>query len=134
MSGWPRLEEMDASLTDIAYAGVVFTMPRELWGIFRGNRHLLHDLPVLGASVIQHWVKTKYNANVLVMVVPHTFGGDLKFNTHLHILVSAGGLVEAKGRWLPRLVFAHPRLRPRIPTANLEGEISFASSILPLRV
>jgi Putative transposase/Transposase zinc-binding domain len=98
------LAEMDASLPDIAYCGVVFTMPRELWSIFRENRHLLHDLPALGASVIQHWAKAKYNANVLIMVVTHTFGGDLKFNTHLHILVSAGGLVEADGRWLTRLV------------------------------
>jgi hypothetical protein len=38
-----------------------------------------------------------------VIVVPHTFGGDLKFNCHLHILISAGGLDESSGRWIPRL-------------------------------
>src|SRR6266852_670730 len=35
------------------------------------------------------------------MVVPHTFGGDLKFNAHLHILISADGLSEAEGRLIP---------------------------------
>jgi Putative transposase/Transposase zinc-binding domain len=97
------LEGQEAALSDIPYAGIVFTMPRELWGIFKRNRHLLHDLPALGASVIQQWIRTKYGASVLVMVVPHTFGGDLKFNSHLHILISAGGLDESSGRWIPHL-------------------------------
>jgi Putative transposase/Transposase zinc-binding domain len=97
------LEQQAASLPDIRYAGIVFTMPRELWTIFKRNRHLLHDLPILGAGVIQQWVRMKYGVSVLVMVVPHTFGGDLKFNAHLHILVSAGGLSESEGRWIPSI-------------------------------
>jgi hypothetical protein len=97
------LEEQAAALPDIPYAGIVFTMPRELWAIFRRNRHLLHDLPTLGAGVIQQWVRMRYGVNVLIMVVPHTFGGDLKFNPHLHILVSAGGLSESEGRWIPSI-------------------------------
>jgi hypothetical protein len=97
------LEQQEAVLPDIPYAGIVFTMPRELWNIFRQNRHLLHDLPVLGAGVIKQWIRIKYGASVLVMVVPHTFGGDLKFNSHLHILISAGGLQESSAHWIPHL-------------------------------
>jgi hypothetical protein len=97
------LEQQEASLPDIPYAGIVFTMPRELWSVFGRNRHLLHDLPVLGASVIKQWIRSRYGANVLVVVVPHTFGGDLKFNSHLHILISAGGFQESSGRWIPFL-------------------------------
>jgi len=97
------LEEQEAALPDIPYAGIVFTMPRELWSIFRRNRHLLHDLPAVGAGVIQQWIRIKYGASVLVTVVPHTFGGDLKFNSHLHILISAGGFQESSGRWIPYL-------------------------------
>ena len=98
------LEEQAAALPDIPYAGVVFTMPRELWAIFKRNRHLLHDLASLGsAGVIQQWVRMRYGVSVLIMVVPHTFGGDLKFNPHLHILVSAEGLSESEGRWIPNI-------------------------------
>jgi putative transposase/transposase-like zinc-binding protein len=97
------LEYQEAALPDIPYTGIVFTMPRELWSIFKRNRHLLHDLPVLGADVIQQWINMKYGVTVLIIVVPHTFGGDLKFNTHLHILISAGGLLGSGGRWLPRI-------------------------------
>jgi hypothetical protein len=42
---WQR--EQWASLPDIRYAGIVFTMPEGLWS--QQNRHLLHDLPALGA-------------------------------------------------------------------------------------
>jgi hypothetical protein len=99
------LAELEAFLPDIPYSGIVFTMPRELWAIFRRNRHLLHDLPALGASVIQQWTRTRYGVSVGIIVVPHTFGGDLKFNVHLHMLVSAAGLQQPSGHWIPRIRF-----------------------------
>lgn len=89
----------------LSHVGIVFTMPDVLWPIFRHNRHLLHDLPKLGAAVIQQWVKIKCGVRVLIMVIPHTFGGRLNFNSHLHILMSAGGLQESEGRWVNTLVF-----------------------------
>lgn len=89
-----------AVLPDIPYRGIVLTMPSQLWGIFKRNRHLLHDLPALGAAVIQQFIKTKHGASVLIIVVPHTFGGDLKFKTHMHILVSAGGYSGPQERWI----------------------------------
>jgi hypothetical protein len=98
-------QEQWAALPDIPYAGLVFTMPSVLWPLFRKNRHLLHDLPALGAAVIERWMKAKYGVRLLIMVVPHTFGGYLNFNCHLHILVSAGGLQESEGRWIASLRF-----------------------------
>lgn len=98
---WQR--EQWAALPDVPYRGVVFTMPNVLWPIFQKNRHLLHDLPALGASVIKEWLKTKYAARSLIIVVPHTFSRHLTFNAHLHILVSAGGLKESEGRWIANL-------------------------------
>jgi hypothetical protein len=59
----------------------------------------------LGAAVIRQWAKLKYGVRVPIVVIPHTFGGRLNFNSHLHILVSAGGLQESEGRWVNSLVF-----------------------------
>jgi hypothetical protein len=98
-------ETMRALLPNIGYVGVGFTMPKVLWPVFEQNRHLLHDLPALGAEVIQQWVNAKYGVRVLIIVVPHTFGAALNFNCHLHILVSAGGLQESLGRWISRIRF-----------------------------
>lgn len=105
---WQR--ELWASLPDIRYAGIVFTMPKVLWPIFQRNRHLLHDLPALGAAVIKQWVKIKFGVEVLIAVIPHTFGAWLNFNSHLHILVSAGGMKTSNGIWIDRLYFDRKRL------------------------
>jgi hypothetical protein len=95
---WQR--EQRSQLPDGEYAGVVFTMPKELWPIFKENRRLLHDLPTIGAEVILQWMKEKYGVQPLILVVQHTFGRHLNFYPHLHMLVSAGGLSESKGRWI----------------------------------
>ena len=95
---WQR--EMWASLPDVKFAGVVFTMPDVLWPVFQINRHLLDDLPALGAAVIQEWAKEVYGARLMIMVVRHTFGRHLNFNPHLHILASAGGLRILDGEWI----------------------------------
>jgi hypothetical protein len=96
---WQR--EMWAALPDVEYAGVVLTMPDVLWPILQSNRHLLDDLPALGAAVINKWSKETHGTQMMIMVVRHTFGRHLNFNPHLHILVSAGGLRVSDGVWIP---------------------------------
>jgi hypothetical protein len=103
MERWQQ--EMYNTLPDISYVGMVFTMPDVLWTIFQQHRNLLHDLPVLGAEVLQQWAKRQCGAQLIVMVVPHTFGRHLNFNSHLHILVSRGGLSKTDGQWITNLEF-----------------------------
>ena len=71
-------------LPDIPYAHVVLTMPDVLWPLFQQNRHLLHNLPVLGAQVLQQWARQKYGVRLMIVVIPHTFGRHLNLNCHLH--------------------------------------------------
>ena len=99
-------------LPDIPYAHVSLTMPDVLWPIFRRNRHLLHDLPVLGAQVLQQWARRKYGVRLMIMVIPHTFGRHLNFNCHLHILVSEGGLKDDDGKWRKQAPLNRKALMP----------------------
>ncbi len=69
-------EELPASLPDIPYSGICFTMSKTLWPIFRNNRRLLHDLPSLAAEVIQEWAQKEFGARVIIVVIPHTFLGQ----------------------------------------------------------
>ena len=50
-------------LPDVPYAHVCLTMPDVLWPLFQRNRHLLHDLPVLGAQVLQQWAQARNTAS-----------------------------------------------------------------------
>ena len=87
-------------------------MPDVLWPLFQQNRHLLHDLPVLGAQVLQQWARQKYGIRLMIVVIPHTFGRHLNFNCHLHILVSEGGLSEDGARWHESASFDGEALMP----------------------
>ncbi len=98
---WQR--EQWASLLDIPYSEITFTMPDVLWPIFRDNRALLQDLSTIGGKAIECWMEAEHGATIAIMVVPHTCGRHLNFNSHLHILVSAGGLRAIDSAWLPRL-------------------------------
>jgi hypothetical protein len=44
-----------------------------------------------------------YGVQPLILVVQHTFGRHLNFNAHLHMLVSAGGLLQSENRWIGSL-------------------------------
>ena len=97
---WQR--DLWRELPDLPYAHLCLTMPDVLWPLFRRNRHLLHDLPVLGGQVLQQWARQQYGVRLLIVVIPHTFGRHLNFNCHLHILVSEGGLKEDGRGWRTR--------------------------------
>lgn len=107
---WQR--EQWRELPEMPYAHVCLTMPDVLWPLFRRNRHLLRDLPVLGAQVLQQWARQKHDVRLMIVVIPHTFGRHLNFNSHLHILVSQGGLRMEGGQWLTDVRFDRNALMP----------------------
>jgi hypothetical protein len=80
-------------------------MPDVFWPVIQAHRTLQHDLPALGAAVLQQWAWTRYRVRLYMVVVQHTFGGRLNYNPHLHIMVSADGLNPAEARWVQSLSF-----------------------------
>jgi hypothetical protein len=115
---WQR--EQWTQLPDISYAGITFTMPNVLWQIFRANRHLLQDLPALGGEVIKQYMHQRHGIRPFILVVPHTFGRHLNFNTHLHILASNGGLREHENCWVAPVRFDLEALRKMWRDAVME--------------
>lgn len=95
---WQR--DLWCDLPEVPYLHVCLTMPDVLWPIFQRNRHLLRDLPALGAQVLQRVTRQRHGIERLIVVFPHTFGRHLNFNCHLHVLVSAGGLEDSGARWI----------------------------------
>jgi hypothetical protein len=98
-------EDLRAILPDVPYIGITLTMPMEFRAILQRNRHLLHGVPAMGAEAIIQWAKARYGVRLIVLVVQQTFGGFLNFVPHLHVMVSAGGLMEYKNRWIHRLKY-----------------------------
>ena len=73
-------------------------MPSELWELFRYNRELLGCLSALAAKVILKLARKK---GILpgIFTALHTFGRDLKWNVHVHLSVTRGGLANDNQHW-----------------------------------
>lgn len=85
-------QEVVSQLPDIPYCGVLLTMPEFFWRLLRNNRRLLPSLSVLGAGVLTDWGRERFQAEVPIVCVLHTFNPQLEFNVHLHIVVGCIGL------------------------------------------
>jgi hypothetical protein len=95
---WQR--ERFIALPDIPYKGITFTMPDVLWPFFRDNPRLAMALPALAAAVIETHMRTKYGLRIGIMAILHTFNGKLEFNSHVHTMVTAGGLQGSSDTWV----------------------------------
>ena len=77
------LRERWAALPDATYKGITFTMPNQLWLLFRDNLQLAKALSALAAEIIKVRTSTKYCLRVGVVAILHTFNGKLEYNSHV---------------------------------------------------
>jgi hypothetical protein len=80
-------------------------MPKALWRLFRDNRPLADALPALAAGAIAALVLAKYGLRTGVITILHTFNGHLEFNSHVHTMITAGGLKASYDSWLARVFY-----------------------------
>jgi hypothetical protein len=99
------LRERWAALPDTLYKGITFTMPDLLWPFFRDNPPLANLLSVLASELIRARASAKYGLRVGVIAILHTFNGKLEFNSHVHTMVTAGGLHESSCAWVSRVYY-----------------------------
>ena len=90
-----RSDNISLKLINCRHRHVVFTIPEELRPYFRKDRTLLHILFRSSAQVISDWLysqnhQEKFMAGMIVAL--HTFGRDLKWNPHIHMLLSEGAV------------------------------------------
>jgi Putative transposase/Transposase zinc-binding domain len=104
------LRERWAALPDEIYKGITFTMPDVLWPVFHDNPPLVKALSPLAAKVVQARMGAKYGLRVGVIAILHTFNGQLEFNSHVHTMVTGGGLYWSSGTWVSRVYYDRDQL------------------------
>lgn len=101
-----RSFRMSCKLVSCVHRHCVFTIPEELRPYFKNDRSLLN---CLFHSVRDVVLRMFYKVNKTESFTPgficvlHTFGRDLKWNPHIHCLISEGGA----GNLTPWRVFKH---------------------------
>ena len=88
------IENMLGKLINVRHRYIVFTIPEELREIFQRERNLLKLLPQCAAKTVLTCFKDqnkKESYTPGIVTVIHTFGRDLKWNPHVHMMVTEGG-------------------------------------------
>lgn len=93
------IERAMMRLLDVPYRHIVFTLPDKLWNVFLWDRKLLDILFTAARETILAWCGNRGFVPGIVMVL-HTFGSKVNFNTHIHMLVTEGGLNQEKNGWV----------------------------------
>lgn len=95
-----------SKLANVKHWHVVFTIPKEFRGFFFKNRKLLKKLADLAAETVSAVIGEQRKKKGLlgkvilgIIAVIHTFGRDLKYNPHIHMLVACGGVNKRSKKW-----------------------------------
>jgi hypothetical protein len=87
------IEKQNALLPQTDWQHITFTMPGDFWDFFKDYRELLCMIAKIAADIIQKIAKQN-GITVGIFTALHTFGHDLKWNTHVHMSVTLGGITE----------------------------------------
>ena len=117
-----RATSMSFKLIDVQHRHCVFTIDENLRELFLKDRSLLDCLFHAVSSVISlMFLKINKSENFTpgFIMVLHTFGRDLKWNPHIHCLLSEGGFSD-HGVWRNVKYFSYTFLRNAFRTALLD--------------
>jgi len=97
---------------NVVHRHVVWTIAEQLRPFFEENRELFKILMDCTISAISRLMKDKTDKDITpgVVSVIHSFGKDIKFNPHVHSLVTEGGFTK-DGKWVPVTYFPFELLR-----------------------
>ncbi|MGM8366392.1 IS91 family transposase [Virgibacillus sp. W0181] len=93
---WSRLLTED--VLQVNHRHVIFTIDEGLREIFLLHRHLLKPLMDEAAKLISDYFGKKAKVKPGIIAGLHTFGSQVNFNPHVHMLVTMGGITK-KGSW-----------------------------------
>lgn len=96
------LDRIRQRLLSCPYYLITFTLPARLRKIARSNQRLVYDLllrhaagTVLDLAQDPRWLGVKPG----ILAVLHTWSRDMSYHPHVHLLVTAGGIVTGQRAW-----------------------------------
>ena len=106
-----------SQLLDVPYHHLVLSTPWQLRQLIAMNRNVGLNILVRSAvEAIQQWARDVKGMRMGIVAVIHTFGSDLKWHPHIHLIVTGGGLSLDGRRWIatdPRFLMHHSGLKKR---------------------
>ena len=110
-----RANSITSKLINCKHRHIVFTIPEELRIFFRKDRNLLHLPFEASSNTVLTWfnkLNKSENFKPGIISTMHTFGRDLKWNPHIHMIVTEGAS-GSKSIWRKVSHFPFNMLRKR---------------------
>jgi hypothetical protein len=102
---------------DAGYHHLVLSVPWQFRVVTLANRKaMLNILFRSAAAAVMDWCQAYRGFTPGLLAVMHTFGADLKFHPHVHVIVTAGGLSLNGEGWVslkPGFLMPHAGLKKR---------------------
>ena len=108
--------KMERDLYQVIHRHMIFTIPSSIWPFMDEHRHLWKTMLDTVYQVLQEMMsKTGWDEVIPgVICIFHPFGKDLKFNPHVHALVTEGGLKkDMMTEWVHMTYFPYEILRKK---------------------
>jgi hypothetical protein len=85
---------------DVEYKHLVFTLPEQFRDWFLQNRKACLDAFFIAVkdTLLDYAEQRGFRPGVICVL--HTFGSDLKWNPHIHVIITAGGLSLQNDQWV----------------------------------
>lgn len=109
------IEELAKEMIEVPHRHMVFTIPETMRNFILRDRKLLKIISDSAAEAIQSYLRErskKQKPTPGIVCVIHTFGRDLKWNPHVHALVTEGAL-RKDNNWKAIIYFHYEMLRKR---------------------
>lgn len=135
--------EILGQLLPVPYHHLVLSVPWQLRPVILNNRVVGLGIVMRAALLsITDWAHKVHGMRMGVIGVLHTFGSDLRFHPHVHLIVTGGGLTFDGKRWIttnPKFLMAHGGLKQRwryhvvrmFREAHKQGQLRFPGTSAP---
>lgn len=138
-----RSASISSKLINCKHRHIVFTIPQELRIFFRKDRDLLHLLFKASSELMLDWFSNLNKSQCFtpgIVCALHTFGRDLKWNPHIHMLITEGGsgnfsvwrdvkhfpFVMLRKKWQTAILFHLEQALGKANFRNLKNKLYFA--------
>ncbi len=113
VAGDKWVEKTFNDMLDVSYKHLFFTIPKEFRIWFKYNRKAMLKIlsRAINDTLLEYGKKRGYKPGIISVL--HTFGADLKWNPHIHVIITAGGLSINNDKWITNVFFPQKRIRSK---------------------
>ena len=138
------LANQEAALLPVPYFHLVFTLPHDLNPVIQQNQRALYTLLFSAASqALLEFGRNRFQAQLGITAVLHTWSQTLLDHYHLHCIVTGGGLSTDGSKWVgapAHFLFAVRALSTvfrgkfcaGLEQLHAEGDLQFHGKLQPL--